>query len=115
MLGILGNNGENISTFPKIDVNKFFELPNEPKLDLIPNNGELLNLEPMKLETPKSAKKSQNPPKQETTNESLATLTSHDDTPLSSKKEYKSDLKKYIKMVNIVNLLNLKCIKEVLI
>lgn len=83
-------------------MDKFFELPNEPKLDLNPNHGELLNFEPMKLETPKSSKKIQNLQKQETTNESLATLTSQEDTPLSSRKEYKSDLKKYIKMVRRV-------------
>lgn len=53
----------------------------------------------MRLESQKSAISLRNMQSQERQNESLITLTSHEDTPVTSRKESKNDLKKYIKMV----------------
>lgn len=90
-----------MSSFQKINVDKLFEFPSEINLDLVPNHCSTLHSEPMKLNPPKSSSSSQNVQTQERENESLVTLTSHNETPLTSRKETKSDLKKYIKMVSL--------------
>lgn len=95
---ILGGNGDHMSTFQKINVEKLFELPNEINFDLLPNHCSTLHSDPMQLKPQKSSLSLQNEKTQERENESLA-LTSHNETPLTSRKETKNDLRKYMKMV----------------
>ncbi|XP_011497929.1 PREDICTED: myosin heavy chain, non-muscle isoform X2 [Ceratosolen solmsi marchali] len=99
LLIISGGNGENMSSIKKLNVDKLFTLSNEKNLDLMPSHcSPLLHSEPMKLDTRKNSGL-QNIQNQEHQNENLATLISHDETPVSSRKETTSDLRKYIKMI----------------
>ncbi|XP_031787798.1 interaptin isoform X2 [Nasonia vitripennis] len=96
---ISGGNGNQMSSFQKINVDKLFEFPSEINLELVPNHCSTLHSEQMKLNPLKSSLSSQNVQTQERENESSVTLTSHNETPLTSRKETKSDLRKYIKML----------------
>ena len=98
---IVGGNGEQLSSFKKISMDKLFDFPSEPNLESMTNHGRMVQSEPLKLESQKSTTSLQNAQVQEHESESLVTLTSNDETPLTSRKESKSDLKKYIKMVYI--------------
>jgi hypothetical protein len=87
-----------MSSIKKISMDKLFTMPNEKNVDLVSNHCNPLQSEPTKLNIQKSSSL-QNMHTQEYQSDNLVTLISHDETPLSSRKETTSDLRKYIKMV----------------
>ncbi|KAJ8682145.1 hypothetical protein QAD02_017937 [Eretmocerus hayati] len=98
LLIISGGNVENLPSLQKLGVDKLFEVPNELNLDMVPNHCSTLHAEPTKLEMQKCGSP-RNTQTRQIQNESLVTLTSSNDTPLTSRKESKDDLRKYIKMI----------------
>lgn len=94
---ITGGNTENLSPLQKIHTDKYFD-PNGPKKsESLPNCYTKLSQEPVRHVT-----QSQNPISVQPAddhNESMITMNSVENTPLTSKNE-SNDLRKYVKMVS---------------
>lgn len=97
-LQFTGGNTDNLSPIQKIYANKHFDSKEPKKSESMPNCYTRLSQEPIRY-APESLE-TQNPIQLlEDQNESVITMNSNDNTPLTSRKESKNDLRKYVKMV----------------
>ncbi|XP_034184021.1 centriole duplication and spindle assembly protein centrobin isoform X2 [Osmia lignaria lignaria] len=91
---ISGGNMENLTPLQKIHAEKLFEYKGPKKSESMPNCCTKLSQEPIRLTTQLSDVKNFHD-----YNGSMSSMTPIDDTPLTSRKETKDDLRKYIKMI----------------
>ncbi|XP_076682485.1 centriole duplication and spindle assembly protein centrobin isoform X2 [Andrena cerasifolii] len=89
---ISGGNMENLSPIQKIHAEKLFDLRGPKKSESMPNCYAKVSQEPVKLQTPDRNRFHDH-------NESTSTVTPIEETPLTSRKESKDDLRKYVKMI----------------
>ncbi|XP_050463068.1 serine/threonine-protein kinase dst2-like isoform X4 [Cataglyphis hispanica] len=94
---ISGGNTDNLSPIQKIYANKHFDSKGPKKSESMPNCHTKLSQEPIRYAT--QSLETQNPVQLlEDQNESVI-INSNDNTPLTSRKESKNDLRKYVKMI----------------
>lgn len=93
---VSGGNTDILSPFQRLNVEKLLEYPVEGQSKNFSKPSGVCHPEPMKLE---STKNRSGLPWSEFQNESFFTLTSHDETPVTSRKDSSHDLKRYVKMV----------------
>ncbi|XP_003704884.2 centriole duplication and spindle assembly protein centrobin [Megachile rotundata] len=91
---ISGGNMENLTPLQKIHAERLFEYKGPKKSESMPNCCTKLSQEPIRLTTQMSDVKNFHD-----YNGSMSSMTPIDDTPLTSRKESKDDLRKYIKMI----------------
>ena len=89
---ISGGNMENLTPIQKIHAEKLFDLRGPKKSESMPNCYAKVSQEPVKLQTPDRNHFHDH-------NESTSTVTPIEETPLTSRKESKDDLRKYVKMI----------------
>ncbi|XP_011263281.2 putative leucine-rich repeat-containing protein DDB_G0290503 isoform X1 [Camponotus floridanus] len=95
---ISGGNTDNLSPIQKIHANKHFDSKEPKKSESMPNCYTRLSQEPIRYAT--ESLETQNPIQLlEDQNESVITMNSNDNTPLTSRKESNNDLRKYVKMI----------------
>ncbi|XP_072748714.1 uncharacterized protein Cnb isoform X3 [Anoplolepis gracilipes] len=95
---ISGGNTDNLSPIQKIYTNKHFDFKVPKKSESVPNCYAKLTQEPIKYTT--QSLETQNPIQLlEDQNESVNTMNSNENTPLTSRKESKNDLRQYVKMI----------------
>lgn len=94
---LTGGNTDNLSPIQKIYASKHSDLKGPKKSESMPNCYTKLSQEPIRYAT--QSLETQNPLQSlEDQNESVI-INSNDNTPLTSRKESKNDLRKYVKMV----------------
>ncbi|KOC69495.1 Centrobin [Habropoda laboriosa] len=91
---ISGGNMENLTPLQKVHAEKLFESKGPKKSESMPNCCMKFSQEPMKLTLHSSNTKNFHDQ-----NESLSSMIPIDETPLTSRKESKDDLRKYVKMI----------------
>ncbi|KAG7211676.1 hypothetical protein KM043_010926 [Ampulex compressa] len=97
---ISGGNAENLTPIQRINVEKFFEAKGPRKSESMPDCYTRISQEPMKVPCQVSeAKIRHGAMTRDDQNDSLITTTSMEETPLTSRKETKEDLRKYIRMI----------------
>ncbi|XP_076238130.1 centriole duplication and spindle assembly protein centrobin [Calliopsis andreniformis] len=89
---ISGGNLENLTPLQKIHAERLFELRGTRKSESMPNCYAKVFQEPIKLQTLDMKNFHDH-------NESINTMTPIEETPLTSRKETKDDLRKYVKMI----------------
>ncbi|KMQ96257.1 sporulation-specific protein 15-like isoform x1 protein [Lasius niger] len=95
---ISGSNTDNLSPIQKIYTDKHFDSKGPKKSESMPNCYTKLSQEPIIYAT--QPLETQNPIQLlEDQNESVITMNSNENTPLTSRKESKNDLRKYLKMI----------------
>ncbi|XP_017759440.1 PREDICTED: uncharacterized protein LOC108550251 [Eufriesea mexicana] len=91
---ISGGNMENLTPLQKIHAEKLFELKGPKKSESMPNCYTKVSQEPIKLTSHTSDTKNFH-----NQNDCMSTVTSLDETPLTSKRKSVDDLRKYVKMI----------------
>ncbi|KAM0734733.1 Centrobin [Formica fusca] len=95
---ISGGNTDNLSPIQKIYASKHFDSKGPKKSESMPNCYTKLSQEPIRYAA--QSLETQNPIQSlEDQNESVITMNSNENTPLTSRKESKNDLRKYVKMI----------------
>lgn len=95
---VTGGNTDNLSPIQKIYASKHFDSKGPKKSESMPNCYTKLSQEPIRYAA--QSLETQNPIQSlEDQNESVITMNSNENTPLTSRKESKNDLRKYVKMV----------------
>ncbi|XP_011156865.1 uncharacterized protein LOC105193885 isoform X2 [Solenopsis invicta] len=97
---ISGSNVDNIASIQKIHADKYFDLKGPKKSESMPNCYAKLSQESIKhMAQPLEAHNLINVRSLEDQNESVMTINSIENLPLTSKSESKDDLRKYVKMI----------------